>query len=81
MVLAMVDTVVEAVRTRINKFAGNRHSLYLRSDLVEDSTFPFSLEEELVVRIQDERLVIERATKLEARRAAAREAVKGEGSS
>lgn len=52
----MVDTAV----TRVTRYGGNRHCIYLRSDLVEDSAFPFEAKEEVVVRIEDDRLVVER---------------------
>ncbi|MEM3793280.1 MAG: hypothetical protein QXS76_00075 [Candidatus Bathyarchaeia archaeon] len=37
--------------------------LYLRSDLVQDSAFPFQVGEPLQIRIDGSRLVIERAPK------------------
>jgi len=36
--------------------------LYIPADLVKDSLFPFSPNEEVVVRIDGERLVIERSS-------------------
>jgi hypothetical protein len=38
----------------------SRHSINLPSDFVRDSTFPFEVGEELVARIEDKRLIIER---------------------
>lgn len=55
----MVDTMVNRAPTRITRFGPNRHSVYLRSDLVNDSGFPFSLEDELLVRIEGKHLIIE----------------------
>jgi hypothetical protein len=38
----------------------SRHSINLPSDFVRDSTFPFEVGEELVARIEDKRIIIER---------------------
>jgi len=46
--------------TKINK-VGSRHTLYLQKALVEDSMFPFKPGEPLVIRIEGDKLVIERA--------------------
>lgn len=54
----MVDSTV----SRITKYSGNRHSLYLRSDLVQDSAFPFEADEQVVVKIEEGRLVVEPAS-------------------
>jgi hypothetical protein len=53
----MVDTAV----SRLTRYGGNRHCLYLRSDLVHDSSFPFALSDEVIIRIDQGRLVIEKA--------------------
>ncbi|MGA2460357.1 MAG: hypothetical protein ABSF82_02935 [Candidatus Bathyarchaeia archaeon] len=37
-----------------------RHSLYLPSSIVGDDRFPFKVGEELMVRIEGERLVVEK---------------------
>jgi hypothetical protein len=52
--------MVREARTTIRK-SGSRHTLYLRKDLVEDSQFPFKPGEPLVIRIEGDRLIIERA--------------------
>ena len=39
---------------------GPRHTLYLAKDLVEDSTFPFRTDEDLMVRIEGDALVVDR---------------------
>ena len=39
---------------------GSRHSINLPSDFVNDSAFPFEPKEELVARIDDGRIVIEK---------------------
>lgn len=53
--------VVEEAPSRIAPFGGNRHSLYLRSSLVNDSQFPFESGEKVTVRIDGERLLVEAA--------------------
>jgi hypothetical protein len=40
---------------------GSRHSINLPSDFVRDSAFPFQPKEELIARIEDSRIVIEKA--------------------
>lgn len=45
--------------------AGPRHTIYLEKGLVEDSAFPFKPKELLNVRIEGERLIIERQAKKE----------------
>jgi hypothetical protein len=44
--------------TRIHR-VGSRHTVYLKTDLVNDSNFPFRVGEPLVVKIEGNRLVIE----------------------
>ncbi|MHB1907757.1 MAG: hypothetical protein ACYCQJ_02655 [Nitrososphaerales archaeon] len=41
---------------------GSRHSVNLPSDLVRDSQFPFEAGEKLIIRIDKDRLIIERAS-------------------
>jgi hypothetical protein len=43
--------------------SNGRHSLYMPSDLVGDDRFPFQVGEELLVRIDGDRLVVEKAKK------------------
>jgi hypothetical protein len=38
----------------------SRHSINLPSDFVRDSAFPFKVGEELVARIEEDKVVIER---------------------
>ena len=47
--------------TKIQK-ADSRHTIYLRVGLIEDSTFPFKVGEPLTVRIEGNRLVIEKVS-------------------
>src|SRR5437899_4356263 len=42
---------------------GPRHTIYLAKDLVEDSTFPFSANEDLTVRIEGGALIIDKGGK------------------
>lgn len=46
------------VTTKIQR-VGSRHTIYLKTDLVNDSNFPFKVGEALVVKIEGKRLVIE----------------------
>jgi hypothetical protein len=54
--------VVNQAKTKIYRSNG-RHSVYLPSDLVGDDRFPFQLGEDLTVRIEGERLTLEKAKK------------------
>ena len=54
--------MVNSARTKMYKSKG-RHSVYLPSDLVGDDRFPFQPKEELTVRIEGDRLILERAKK------------------
>lgn len=45
--------------TKINKATGSRHTIYLKTDLVNDSKFPFKVGQPLIVKIEDNRLIIE----------------------
>ena len=51
--------MVKEATTKINR-VGPRHTIYLQKDLVEDSTFPFHLNEPLNVRLEGGKLIIER---------------------
>jgi hypothetical protein len=54
-----VQILVRQAETKIQK-VGSRHTIYLRTDIVNDSNFPFQVGESLVVRIEGDRLVVER---------------------
>jgi hypothetical protein len=54
--------MVSQAVTKLLQYQGGRHCIYLRSDLVNDSMFPFRADEQVVVRIDDGRLVIEPAS-------------------
>jgi hypothetical protein len=47
-----VDTKLQKVKSR--------HTIYIRKDLVGDSAFPFKVGERLIIRIDGNRLVIEK---------------------
>ena len=51
--------MVTEAEAKINR-VGPRHTLYLAKDLVEDSTFPFNTRQPLVVRVQGDRLIVEK---------------------
>lgn len=40
----------------------SRHSINLPSDFVRDSAFPFEVGEELIARIEDKKIIIEKKT-------------------
>ncbi|MCJ7424590.1 hypothetical protein MUP01_10040 [Candidatus Bathyarchaeota archaeon] len=50
------------VKTKINK-VGSRHTIYLKTDLINDSNFPFHVGESLIVRIESNKLIIEKESK------------------
>ena len=51
--------MVEKAEIKIQQ-SGSRHTIYLRKDLVNDSAFPFKPNQPLIIRIEGERLVIEK---------------------
>ena len=59
--------MVTEAETKIQK-AGSRHTIYLRKDLVNDSAFPFGPKQPLIVKIQGERLVIEKLNRQKERK-------------
>jgi hypothetical protein len=54
--------MVDRVRVKIYEFK-SRHSINLPSEFVRDSAFPFKPNEELLARIDDNRIVIEKLKK------------------
>lgn len=58
-VYAGVCAMVAKAKVKIYEVQG-RHTLNLPSDLVKDSTFPFKSKEELVARIDGDRLIVEK---------------------
>lgn len=54
--------MVNRSKTKIYE-SGSRHSIYLRKDLVEDTSFPFEVGEPLVARVEGDKLIIEREGK------------------
>lgn len=54
--------MVSKAKTKVHK-VGSRHTIYLRKTLVDDSAFPFKVGEPLIIRIKDDKLVIEKQIK------------------
>ena len=54
--------MVSEAKIKIHK-VGSRHTIYLRKALVDDSAFPFKVDEPLIVRITNDKLVIEKESK------------------
>ena len=52
--------MVKESHTKIHR-VDSRHTIYLQKSLVEDSAFPFKAGELLVIKIEGDRLIIERA--------------------
>lgn len=50
--------MVSQSKTKIYK-SGSRHSLYLRKDLIEDTSFPFKIGEPLIIRTEGDKLIVE----------------------
>jgi len=53
--------MVKEAKSKIYK-VGSRHTIYLQKELVNDSAFPFKPNEELFVRIEDNKLVVEKSS-------------------
>jgi hypothetical protein len=53
--------MVKEAKTKIYK-TDSRHTLYIQKDLVNDSAFPFKPNEELIIKIENDTLVITRAS-------------------
>jgi len=51
--------LVRQSETKIHK-VDSRHTIYLKTDLVNDSNFPFRIGEALVIKIEGDKLVIEK---------------------
>lgn len=43
--------------------SGGRHSIYVPSGLVNDSAFPFAVGETLTIRIENDRIIVEKVKK------------------
>lgn len=52
--------MVSKVKSKINR-VGSRHTVYLKKSLVDDSNFPFEVGEPLIVRIEGDKLIIEKS--------------------
>ena len=51
--------MVIQTETKIFK-TNSRHTIYIKSDLVNDSSFPFKPNEPLIIRIEGNRLIVEK---------------------
>ena len=52
--------MVSEAFTKIKR-VGSRHTVYLRKDIVEDTNFPFKVDDPLVVEIRKDHLVIRKS--------------------
>jgi antitoxin component of MazEF toxin-antitoxin module len=57
-----MDKMVKETKTKMYK-VGSRHTIYLPKDFINDSTFPFRPGEELVITIENNKLIVERPMK------------------
>lgn len=55
--------MVSRTSTRISRYSGGRHSIYLPNNFATDSQFPFKADDELEVVIQGDKLVVQRPGK------------------
>ena len=51
--------MVSQTRTKIAK-VGSRHTIYLEKSFIEDSSFPFKPDEYLSIRIDKNKLIVEK---------------------
>lgn len=51
--------LVRQSETKIHK-VDSRHTIYLKTDIINDSNFPFKVGELLIVRIEGDKLIIEK---------------------
>ena len=51
--------MVRQSETKIHK-VDSRHTIYLKTDIVNDSNFPFKVGETLIVKIEGDKLILER---------------------
>ena len=43
--------------------SGSRHSIYIPSGLINDSAFPFAIGDKLTIRIENDRIIVEKIRK------------------
>jgi hypothetical protein len=43
--------------------SNGRHSIYVPAGLINDSAFPFTLQDKLLIRIEGDRIVVEKVKK------------------
>lgn len=51
--------MVRQSETKIHK-VDSRHTIYLKTDIINDSNFPFKVGELLIVRIEGDKLIVEK---------------------
>jgi len=51
--------MAKITKTKIYR-VGSRHTIYFSKDFVNDSAFPFQVNEELTARVEGEKIIIER---------------------
>lgn len=55
--------MVSRTSTRLSRYSGGRHSIYLPNNFATDSQFPFKEDDELEVVIQGDKLMVQRTGK------------------
>jgi hypothetical protein len=55
----MVLKMVLEVKTKIQQ-VGSRHTIYLKKELINDSGFPFKVGEPIIIRIDGDKLIVEK---------------------
>jgi antitoxin component of MazEF toxin-antitoxin module len=55
--------MVSRTGTRISRYSGGRHSIYLPNNFATDSQFPFNDDDELEILIQGDKLLVQRVGK------------------
>ena len=59
---SIYDNMAKITKTKIYK-VGSRHTIYLPKDFINDSAFPFKPNEELIAKVDGNKIVIEKAEK------------------
>jgi hypothetical protein len=54
--------LAKEAQTKIQEYK-SRHTIYLQKDFVNDSAFPFKVGEDLLMKVEGSRIVIEKASK------------------
>jgi hypothetical protein len=51
--------MVKETKTKINEYR-SRHTIYFQKDFVSDSSFPFKVGEEIIAKIQGDKVILEK---------------------